>query len=117
VLYDLPHVVAGAEALRAPALAGRCEIVAGDFFESVPAGGDAYVLSRVIHDWDDGAALKILGNCRRAIRSDGRLSLVESVAKPPNEPDPNRFLDSGSSAAGGRAHRGRVPGAAAQRRV
>ncbi len=59
----------------------------------MPVGGDAYILSRIIHDWDDEAALKILGNCRRAIRSDGRLLVVEGVSKPPNEPDPNKFLD------------------------
>ena len=93
VLYDLPNVVAGAEALRAPDIVGRCEIVGGDFFESVPPDGDAYVLSRVVHDWDDHAALKILGHCRRAIRTDGRLLLVEGISKPPNEPDPNKFLD------------------------
>jgi SAM-dependent methyltransferase len=93
VLFDLPNVVAGAEALRAPDIAERCEIVEGDFFEAVPANGDAYILSRVIHDWDDDAALKILGSCHRAIRPDGRLLLVEGVSKPPNEPDPNKFLD------------------------
>ena len=59
----------------------------------MPADGDAYILSRVIHDWSDDDALKILGSCRRAIRSDGRLLLVEGVSKPPNEPDPNKFLD------------------------
>lgn len=48
---------------------------------------------KLIHDWDDTAALKILANCRRAIRSDGRLLLIEGVSKPPNEPDPNKFLD------------------------
>jgi SAM-dependent methyltransferase len=93
VLYDLPSVVSGAEGLRAPEIVGRCEIVGGDFFESVPADGDAYILSRVIHDWDDDAALRILGNCRRAIRPDGRLLLVEGISKPLNEPDPNKFLD------------------------
>jgi len=93
VLFDLPNVVSGAEALGAPDIAERCEILAGDFFESVPADGDAYILSRVIHDWGDDDALKILGNCRRAIRADGRLLLVEGVSKPPNEPDPNKFLD------------------------
>ena len=92
-LYDLPNVVAGAEALRAPEIAGRCEIVGGDFFKSVPADGDGYILSRVIHDWDDDAALKILDNCRSVIRLDGRLLLVEGVSKPPNEPDPNKFFD------------------------
>ena len=89
VLYDLPEVVAGAEALNVPDLAEPCEIVGGDFFASVPSGGDAYILSRVIHDWDDTAALKILSNCRRAMRSDGRLLLIEGVARPPNEPDSN----------------------------
>jgi len=93
VLYDLPNVVAGADALRAPGLAERCEIVGGDFFESVPEGGDAYLLSRVVHDWDDDHALKILANCRRAIGPDGRLLIIDGVAKPPNEPDPNKFLD------------------------
>jgi len=102
VLYDLPNVVIDAEALRRPGIAERCEIIAGDFFESVPANGDAYILSRVIHDWDDTAALKILGNCRRVIRSDGRLFLVEGIAKPPNEPDPNKFLDVWFIGGGGR---------------
>jgi hypothetical protein len=63
------------------------------FFESVPAGGDAYLLSRVIHDWDDDRALRILDNCRRAIEPRGRLLIVDGVSKPPNEPDPNKFLD------------------------
>jgi len=82
-----------APALNVPDLAERCEIVGGDFFSSVPSGGDAYILSRVIHDWDDTAALKILSNCRQAMRSDGRFLLIEGIAKPPNEPDPNKFLD------------------------
>ncbi|HEU4368605.1 MAG TPA: methyltransferase [Methylomirabilota bacterium] len=102
VLYDLPSVVTGADALRAPDIAGRCEVVGGDFFDAVPAGGDAYLLSRIIHDWDDEAALKILGHCRRAIRADGRLLLFESVSKPPNEPDPNKFLDVWFIGGGGR---------------
>ena len=93
VLYDLPNVVAGADALSAPDIAGRCEIVAGDFFETVPADGDAYLLSRVIHDWDDDAALTILVNCRRRMGFDGHLLLFEVVSKPPNEPDPNKFFD------------------------
>jgi hypothetical protein len=93
VLYDLPNVAAAADALSAPDIAGRCEIVAGDFFETVPADGDAYLLSRVIHDWDDDAALMILANCRRGMVPDGRLLLFEVVSKPANEPDPNKFFD------------------------
>ena len=102
VLYDLPSVVAGADALRVPEMSGRCEIVAGDFFESVPAGGDAYVLSRVIHDWDDATASKILEKCRHAMRSGGRVLLFEGVSAPPNEPDPNKFLDVWFIGGGGR---------------
>jgi SAM-dependent methyltransferase len=93
ILYDLPNVVAGAEAVRASSIAHRCEIVGGDFFKSVPSGGDAYILSRVIHDWDDDDALKILAHCRRSIRPDGRLLLLEGISKPPNEPDSAKFLD------------------------
>ena len=102
MLYDLPNVVAGADALRASDVAARCEIVGGDFFETVPANGDAYLLSRVIHDWDDDAALTILGNCRRGMEPDGRLLLIEGVSKPPNEPDPNKFLDVWFLGGGGR---------------
>ena len=54
VLFDLPHVVEGArEPLLAAGILDRCEIVGGDMFDTVPAGGDAYVLSRVIHGWYD----------------------------------------------------------------
>ena len=70
-----------------------CEIVAGDFFESVPSGADAYVLRRIIHDWNDAEALRIPANCRRAIREDGTLVLIEWVLKPPNEPDWGKFMD------------------------
>jgi O-methyltransferase domain len=102
VLYDLPNVVAGADALRASDVAARCEIVGGDFFETVPGNGDAYLLSRVIHDWDDDAALTILGNCRRRMEPDGWVLLIEGVSKPPNEPDPNKFLDVWFLGGGGR---------------
>ena len=80
VLLDRPPVVERArERLVAAGLAGRCEFVAGDFFEAVPPGGDAYVLSRVVHDWDDEAAVHILTNCRRAMGQGGTLLLVEAV--------------------------------------
>jgi O-methyltransferase domain len=79
VLQDLPSVVAGASALRREGIADRCEIVASDFFEGIPQGGDAYLLKGIIHDWNDEAALEILRSCRRAIRPDGTLLLVETV--------------------------------------
>ncbi len=95
VLADLPTVVAGATALRTGAIADRCEIVGIDFFKAVPEGADAYVMKGIIHDWDDEAAVRILKNCRRAIRDDGKLLMMEHVLEPANQPDPNlgRFID------------------------
>jgi hypothetical protein len=90
VLYDLPGVVEGAVSKRSDAIRDRCEIVGGDFFEEVPAGADAYLLSGIIHDWNDEAALRILRNCRRAIRPDGTLLLVETLLTPSS--DPSRAL-------------------------
>ncbi len=86
VLYDLPSVVAGASAVRQEPVRQRCEMIGGDFFKEVPAGADAYILKGIIHDWDDEAALKILKNCRKAIRPDGTLLLVEAVLTPSTEP-------------------------------
>jgi hypothetical protein len=80
VLLDLPPVVERArERLEAMGLAGRCAFVPGDFFAAVPPGGDAYLLSRVIHDWDDEAAIRILATCRAAMPDRGTLLLVEAV--------------------------------------
>ena len=93
VLIDQPEVVAGATTLRAGANAHRCETIGGNFFESIPAGADGYLMKAVIHNWNDDDALKILRNCRRAIRDDGTLLLIERVLKPGNEPDPERGMD------------------------
>jgi SAM-dependent methyltransferase len=79
VLFDLPQVVSGASALLTGDVGGRCQIVGGDFFNSVPEGGDAYLLKGVIHDWPDQEASKILRNTRRAMRPGGTLLLVENV--------------------------------------
>lgn len=80
VLFELDAVVgSGAERLRSRCVAERCSIVAGDFFEAVPHGADVYLLSHVLHDWPDEAAVKILRNCRRAMGERGRLVVVEVV--------------------------------------
>ena len=65
--------------LTAAGVDARCTVVAGDAFEAVPRGGDLYLLSRVIHDWNDDDAVRILRSCRRAMRDDARLVLVEAV--------------------------------------
>lgn len=59
--------------------ADRCDIVGGYFFEGAPGRSDAYLLSCVIHDWNDAAAVEILRNCRRAIRPEGTLILLDTV--------------------------------------
>ena len=67
IVFDQESVIEGAkEHLKGDASAGRCSLVAGDFFESVPAGADAYVMCGVIHDWDDDHSIAILRNCHNA---------------------------------------------------
>jgi orsellinic acid C2-O-methyltransferase len=79
-LFDLPSVVEGAPQVLAEAgVVARCEVVGGDMFETVPATGDLYVLSRVIHDWEDARAIAVLATCRRAMAESARLLLVERV--------------------------------------
>ncbi len=80
VLYDLPSVVDGAgQELTKAGVADRCEVIGGSFFDTVPEGGDAYLMKAIIHDWNDDDALKILGNIRSAIAPDGKLLLLESA--------------------------------------
>ena len=80
VLFDLPEVVAAAPPLlEASGVAERCRVVAGSFFESVPAGADAYLLKSVLHDWDDARSIAILSNCRKAMAAKARLLIVERV--------------------------------------
>ncbi len=93
VILDLPHVVTGAPALlQAAGVAERCRVVGGDAFTAVPAGHDVYLLSRVIHDWDDQAAITLLTRCRQAMGSDAALLLVERVI--PDEEPPLHMLQS-----------------------
>jgi O-methyltransferase domain/Dimerisation domain len=94
VLFDRPYVVRDAPALlKARGVDERVTIEAGDFFETAPAGGDAYLLSHVIHDWTEERCLTILGNCRRVIKPNGRLLIVEMVLPPGDTPHPGKVLD------------------------
>jgi hypothetical protein len=82
VLYDSPGVLATARPfLAARGVLARVELVPGSFFESVPAGCDAYLLKNVLHDWDDERAVRILGNCRRAMQPGHRLLVVEAMVE------------------------------------
>jgi hypothetical protein len=83
VLFDLPEVADRAVApMRESGLADRCEIIGGDFFKAVPAGGDAYLLKHVIHDWNDDRATAILKTCRRAMSAEAKLLILEGVYPP-----------------------------------
>ena len=94
VLLDLPSVAAGArERLVTGGLAYRSEVVGGDFFASLPTGGDCYILANVIHDWDDDRATAILRNCHAAMRSGTRVLIVEVVLPFGNEPHPGKIAD------------------------
>ena len=94
VLFDHPTVVAGArEAVHDAGVADRCRLVGGDFFDSVPAGGDAYVLKSVIHDWEDDESIRILRSCRAAMRDGSMLLLVELELGPPNTAPVAKFGD------------------------
>jgi hypothetical protein len=80
VIFDQPHVLEAAERyLSAAGVRQRCRLVPGDFFSSVPDGGDLYILSNIVHDWDDERALRILRNCRAAMTPAAAVLLLESV--------------------------------------
>jgi hypothetical protein len=87
VLVDRPHVIAEARRyLETAGVAQRCDLVGGNFFEAVPAGGDAYILQNIMHAWDDEHAVAILKSCRRAMAAKGRLLLSEMVIPSDNRP-------------------------------
>jgi hypothetical protein len=94
VVFDQPHVVARVkQRLDCGALAARCEVVGGDFFEAVPANADAYLLKWISHDWDDQKAVDILRSCRRAMKAGSRLIVVEYVIASSNEGSEAKFMD------------------------
>ena len=94
VLFDLPHVIGRAkESEEVKKLSARLDLKEGDFFESVPAGADGYILKHIIHDWKDVEAIKILTNIRKAMGTYGRVLLIEAVVSEGNEPDFAKILD------------------------
>ncbi len=87
ILFDLPEIIATVSVDE------NIQPIAGNFFESVPSGGDAYLLRLIIHDWDDEKSSIILKNCHHAMPDHGKLLLVESIIPPGNEPSPAKFVD------------------------
>lgn len=99
ILFDLPHVIAGApRVFESAGVAGRATAVGGSFFEAVPTGADAHIMAHIIHDWDDEHCTRLLHNCRSAIDRGpdgrgGRLLIVDAVIAGPNQPDFGKLLD------------------------
>ena len=94
ILFDSPQVIEGAKAsIEASDVADRCELLGGNFFESVPPGADAHVLKWIIHDWDEEKSVAILKNSHRALAENGKLILVEAVVPSGGEPHFAKFID------------------------
>lgn len=94
VVFDLPHVIEDARLFMATqGLTRRCDFVAGDFFNNIPSGGDAYLLKWILHDWDDDRSVAILQNCRRAMSKNSKLLVFESAIPAGNDPFLSKFMD------------------------
>jgi hypothetical protein len=94
-VFDLPRTAEVARKFIAEQnLTGRCQVFAGDFFEAVTPGYEAYFIKSVLHDWDDEKSVQILRNCRDAMSPNGRILLAEMVLEP-GKPlgHPHRFID------------------------
>jgi hypothetical protein len=96
VLYDQPQVVAGAASrgfVAAADVRERVEVAGGDFFASVPAGADGYLMKYILHDWDDAHCVRILRLCREAMVPDGRVLVADHVIPPGNGADRGKLMD------------------------
>ena len=105
VLFDQLSVIGRAQKdqhVTAKGIAERCTLESGSFFEAVPAGGDAYIMKYILHDWNDEQCVKILENCRAAMNEKGRVLVVDNVIPPGNDPSWGKLLDIQMLIIGGR---------------
>lgn len=94
IIFDLPHVVEGArETVQKFGIDDRVEIIGGDFFKSIPAGGDAYILKSIIHAFDDENCITLLKNINKSMAKNGKLLLVEVVIHEDNKPSFGKMFD------------------------
>ena len=93
ILLDLPQVTARVSALEEAGVTGRCQVIGGDMLASVPGGADAYLIKRVLMDWGDQDAARLLGNCAAAMAQDGKVIAVEMVMATGNDPSPAKPFD------------------------
>ncbi len=94
ILFDLGHVVDRArEILKASDLAQRCSVIEGNFFETMPASANVYLFRHIIHDWTDEQCIQILGHCRKAIPTGGKLLIADCVVPSGNAPSLSKDMD------------------------
>lgn len=102
VLVDTAEVVVGArESIVAAGLESRCEVIAASIFDAVPGGGDTYILSNILHDWNDDDALRILASCRAAMKPGNVLVIVELIVTDDDEPSMAKTIDMQMMTTGG----------------
>jgi hypothetical protein len=93
-LAEMPSLLAAADgAIAQDGLTNRCQAVACNFFESIPAGGDLYFMKNIVHDWADEQALRLLKNIRQVIPAGGTLLLAEAVLDDTPAPHFGKFID------------------------
>lgn len=94
ILFDRPHAIDRAKlSSECHTLGARCQLISGNFFESVPTGADAYILKHILHDWDDDRSIAILKNCHQAMTKNSKLLVVEVVIPLGNQPSVGKILD------------------------
>jgi hypothetical protein len=94
LLFDRGHVVERARrSLKEQGVSERCEVIEGSFFETIPAGADAYLFRHILHDWTYERCLQILGHCRKVIPAQGRLLVLECVVPAGNDRSISKDFD------------------------
>jgi hypothetical protein len=93
MLFDTPAVITQPRLLAHAGVLDRCELIGGDFFASIPAGGDLYVFKRILHDWDDNTCVSLLKRCRDVIPANGRLLVIDAIIPPGTDPHPAKIVD------------------------
>lgn len=94
IVADTPSVVQEAtKVIQARGFENRCQAIKCDFFQDIPSGSDAYLMSNILHDWSDEQCQIILTNCHRAMNTESKLLIVEMVVPPGNEPAIAKLLD------------------------
>lgn len=93
-IFDAPVVISQTrQAIQDNKLQDRCDVIAGDFFESVPGGMDAYLLKFILHDWNDADCIKILRNCSDAMQPGSKVLIMDAVLLPGNDYHGGKYTD------------------------